>query len=191
MNLLKFFLFLILCSCNTKTNTDEPVAQEYSDEITVETNDTILVKKCVKEFIIWYRDNYKNVNNVRFVLQDSLGNYQVDIGAGDTYLERLRSSGYLSKSYVEVWSKYFSSRAEYFRDNPQNEGPPEGFEFDLVFITQEPELIWQQVEKMKLDISFPEPGKAIATTIELAYDFELSLEDGQWKIDYIATMNYD
>lgn len=190
------FLILVLFlhftwSCTTKSGAT-PAAEEQDPSERIQVlNDTIMIGNRIRDFIIWYRDHYKEVNDVKFVSPDEQGNYQVNPEECNKYLSRLNSSGFISKSYLEAWSKYFESKEKDFKQFPQSEGPPEGFEFDLVFITQEPELVWNQVQLLKLEISMTEEGKAIATTNELGYDFEMSMEDGQWKIDYISTMNYD
>lgn len=192
MRYLILSLFMVLTwSCTTKSGASPGVEepdQTLSHQI---LNDTVQIGNRIRDFILWYRDHYKEVNDVKFVSPDEQGNYQVNPEECKKYLGKLNSSGFVSKSYIDAWSKYFDSKEKDFNQFPQSEGPPEGFEFDLVFITQEPELVWNQVQLLKLEINMTEDGKAIATTNELGYDFEMSLEDGQWKIDYIATMNYD
>lgn len=191
MRLIMFILFAVTWSCTTTTGSGSSVDQPEQNESQKVLNDTLLIGNRIRDFILWYRDNYKEVNDVKFVSPDEQGNYKVNLAECNKYLSKLSSSGFISRSYVETWSKYFESKEKDFKQFPQTEGPPEGFEFDLVFITQEPELVWNQIQHLKLAITLPEEGKAIASTNELGYDFEMSKEDGQWKIDYIATMNYD
>ncbi|MEP7197415.1 MAG: hypothetical protein ABI851_12915 [Saprospiraceae bacterium] len=187
-------LIAILITCKPKSpviNLDV-LPMEHRDTIIV-SNDTIQIKEVVRKFIHWYETNYKMVNKVIFVDKDKKGNYKVNLEECNKFLNHLSSSGYISKVYVTEWKKYFDSKSEYFKSNPMNEGPPEGFDYDLVFMTQEPETVWKAIDSLKLEVSQIKDGKAIASTGdgEIGYDFEMGMEDGVWKIDYIATMNYD
>jgi hypothetical protein len=77
-------------------------------------------------------------------------------------------------------------------ENLQKEGPPDGFEFDLVLITQEPELVLNEINNLQFMVSEKNGDKAMLQIVgELGYDFELIKENGKWMIAYIATMNYD
>ena len=82
-------------------------------------------------------------------------------------------------------------KAQYLKENPQNEGPPEGFEFDLVLITQEPELVFKEIEKMTFTVTEKKGDKAILQINGLGYNIDLVKESGKWMIEYIATENYD
>ena len=93
---------------------------------------------------------------------------------------------------MDIWLKYFKDRSQYLLENLQNEGPPEGFEFDLVLITQEPELVLNEIDNLQFLVSENDGNKSILQIIgEFGYDIELINENGKWMIEYIATMNYD
>lgn len=156
------------------------------------SNDTLLMIQSVKGFLHWYKNNYAKANSFGFTYQDKQGNYQVSVNQGKEYLKFLKSSGFISDKYVDIWLKYFKDKAKYLLENLQNEGPPEGFEFDLVLITQEPELVLNEIDNLQFLVSENDGNKAILQIIgEFGYDIELINENGKWMIDYIATMNYD
>jgi hypothetical protein len=185
--------FLLLLSCG-----QENQSATSSTQVPVQTaevsNDSIALVTPIKDFLHWYKTNYKAANNFVFVAKDADGNYQVNLQECEKYMAYLESSGLISNRYRTDWFKYFESKATYLKDNPQNEGPPEGFEFDLVLISQEPEVVLNDIDNMTIAITKIEGDIAVLSvsgTPGYAYDFEMGKEQGKWKIDYIATMNYD
>ncbi len=170
----------------------DTLIQMQVDTTVVVMNDTMMLQKTIKGFLTWYKVNYAKANGFKLTYADAKGNYQVDSKECEKYLQFLKSSGHISESYIVDWRKYFDSKVEYFKDNIQNEGPPEGFSMDLVLITQEPELILNAIDKLKFKTKEIDDSSAvIEVTGESMYEFELSKKDGLWKIDYISTENYD
>jgi hypothetical protein len=154
--------------------------------------EAMLQVNTVKSFLKWYNGNYTKANVFAFTGLNQLGNYIVDQASCEQYLQFLKSSGYISDTYVLEWRKFFQSKTQYFKEFPQNEGPPYGFDVDLVLLTQEPELILEAIDKLKFKIKQRSAKTAIVEVVgEFSYDFELSWVKGKWKIDYISTMNYD
>lgn len=150
------------------------------------------MQETVKDFLRWYKTHYTKANSFGFTYQDKQGNFHVSIAQGEEYLNFLKSSGYIADKYVELWLQYFKDKALYLEENPQNEGPPEGFEFDLVLITQEPELMLNEIENLQFAVSENNGEKAILQVAgNWGYDFEMTKVNGKWLIEYIATMNYD
>ena len=73
---------------------------------------------------------------------------------------------------------------------------PEGFDFDLVLITQEPELILNKIERLKFKtISMKGSTAIIGVTCpgddSIDYEFEMHKTKTGWQIGYISTSNYD
>jgi len=192
---MKVYFFILLgiiasCKSNPKADPSENLAANTS--VQEMENDSTKMIRAVKEFLSWYKTNYNQANQFGFTFQDPQGNYMVNLDECQKYLTFLRSSGHISEIYEKEWKKYFESKAQYLKENLQNEGPPEGFEFDLVLITQEPEIILNQIDALKYVVTSNDEGTTVVRIEgELGYDFEMNLENGIWKIDYIATMNYD
>lgn len=181
-------LLFLLLACKPSGETS-PVAG--SDMSEVAPNDTLAMTNTVKGFLKWYKDNYEKANSFGFTYQDKQGNYHVSVQQCEEFLKYLKSSGYISDVYVGLWMQYFKDKAEYLEKNLQNEGPPEGFEFDLVLITQEPELVFKEVDKMKCSVMERKGDKATLQIDGLGYNIDLGKENGKWMIEYIATENYD
>lgn len=155
-------------------------------------NDTLALQETVKAFLMWYKTNYTQANSFGLTYQDKQGNYNVALGNCDLYLNFLKSSGYISDTYMGLWKKYFEDKAIYLKENLSSEGPPEGFEFDLVLITQEPELVLNTINDKLFAVVENSGTKAVLQMGgEEGYDFDMVKENGKWMIAYIATMNYD
>lgn len=192
MKLRILLLFVPLIACKPGAPSENVVTEISEVKADIQTSDTLAMQHTVKEFLSWYKSNYTQANSFGFTYQDKQGNYHVSIAQGEEYLKYLKSSGYISDKYVEDWLKYFIDKAAYLEENLQNEGPPEGFEFDLVLITQEPELVLNEVNNLQFAVTENNGEKAILQVAgDFGYDFEMVKENGNWKIAYIATMNYD
>jgi len=193
MKISTLLLIIILLSCKSKPETIEITTQTESIVSSeVSTNDTLAMQETVKAFLRWYKTNYTKANSFGYTYQDKQGNFHVSVAQGEEYLKFLKSSGYIAAKYVELWLQYFKDKADYLEKNLQNEGPPEGFEFDLVLITQEPELMLNEIDNLQFAVSERNGDKAILQVAgHWGYDFELTKENGKWLIEYIATLNYD
>lgn len=171
-----FYPILLVLSLSTSIKKEVSKNKFYFDNITTtNTNDSLNMIKSVKEFLQWYRVNYTKANSFKFTFEDNKGNYQVNLSACEDYLKYLKSSGYISDEYISLWMKYFTDKATYLKENPQNEGPSEGFEFDLVLITQEPELILNAIETIEFLVVETKENKAILNlTGEWMYDIDMT-----------------
>lgn len=157
----------------------------------ISIRDTSGMIQTVQSFLKWYKAHLNEKRNFKFLYRDDQNAFQVDTLQCRKYLRWLESSGYLSKSYFADWDKYFMSKAQYLRENPEKVEEPEGFEFDLVLITPEPEQFLDRIPKLKFRLIQHEGHKGTLAVVEGEYEFEMSNYGGKWKIDYIATMNYD
>lgn len=157
----------------------------------IESKDSTNVVKSIKGFLKWYKVNYKKSSGFRLVGSDKSGHYFVDQKVCEKYLKHLKSSGFISDFYVTKWRKYFSEKEKNFKNNPQNEGPPEGFDYDLVSGTQEPDLFYNATENHTFSIVKLEKSEAVVKSSEVwEHRFVLSKSGGKWKIDNIEILGY-
>jgi hypothetical protein len=153
--------------------------------------DSVQITKTIQSFLKWYKINYKNSVNFRLVGTDQNGYYYVDFKNCEKYLKNLKSSSYISEAYIKYWRKYFLEKDQNFKDNPQNEGPPEGFDYDLVTGTQEPDLLYNAGEKLIINILEATNIHAVAITKDIwDHRFTLSKQGKNWKIDHIELTGY-
>ena len=108
----------------------------------------------------------------------------------------MKSSKCISPTYVEHWQNFFDSRAIQLKKNKLKSDIPEGFDYDFVLITQEPDLVLNQISRAKfktvsaitsaclIDISWPVKDL-------MKYKFEMNYGKDGWQISYISTLNFD
>jgi hypothetical protein len=141
-------------------------------------------------FLEWYKNNYIRLYEYRLTVTDSSGNYQVDKKACEGYLSELKASGFISDEYLKLWNRYFDDQSVKFKMYTQNEGPPEGFDFDLVLHTQEPEVVCKVLKNMKFTYKEKSDGKVVVHADtgwpDWIYVFELTRINHHWYIDYIS-----
>ena len=188
-----FFIFIVLFTVNPKAeclNTGD--SKTGFHHIVSLNNDSLKMIQTVKGFLSWYKNNYIIANSFGLTYQDKDGFYHVSLSQGKKYLSFLKSSGFISEKYTEIWFQYFKDKSAYMKENLQKEGPPDGFEFDLVLITQEPELILNEIEKLQFAVGKIDGNKALLQMAgETGYEIEMEKDNGKWMIEYIATLNYD
>lgn len=161
-------------------------SSHLSNKISSPPNDSSAMVENVKSFFTFYKINYSKANDFNLITTDSMGNYQVEIKECKAYLDFLSTSGYLSALYTDEWTSYFNERAISFKINPQNEGPPEGFDYDLVTLTQEPELVFNHVHDLKFNIvSANESVAKLIMKGEWTYIVNMHKENGIWKMSSI------
>lgn len=179
-------LCLVLWSCqsnNTSSNTAS--ANSESAELQPAANTVVA-------FLTWYRDNYDSVGMMNLVTGNPPGdpnsNYAVDFPATEVYLGKLKASGYISDQYVKTWRTYFIKCDEEFKAEPQNDGPPSGFDYDFVMNSQDFDDDFKNIGNTRLDHGSLSGNKAtvfmeLPMSGQLRYD--LTKTDGKWLIDEI------
>ena len=114
-----YFLLFILFACKPTTTSGDSSTQAETISPSVEIiNDTVAMTKTVKEFLTWYKNNYTQTNSFGFTYQDKQGNYHVSVQQGEEYLKYLKSSGYISDVYVNLWMQYFKDKSDYLEKKP-------------------------------------------------------------------------
>lgn len=94
--------------------------------------------KTIIDFLKWYRKNmnrlgdFELVNNFKLRTYDSTKFYSVNFEETEKYLSEIKKGGYVSEMYLKNQRTYFKKCDENFKKNPQNDGAPAGFDFDLI-----------------------------------------------------------
>lgn len=174
-----------------------------SEAVPFSRKETIMVKtdpqpaqQVIIQFLKWYKANLNKANNFPILIKDSTGNFMVNKAASTAYLNFLKSSRCISQKYIDHWKIYFDDKAIELKDHPLQSDVPEGFDFDFVLITQEPELVLNQIGRIKFKtisvsasvalIGLKWPGKD-----SMEYEFEMYKTKAGWQIGYISTPNFD
>jgi hypothetical protein len=132
----------------------------------------------VYKFFKWYFDNKINVMELTNWTDEKAKFYRVNFSETEKYLKELQSSGFVSKIYIDNWRGYFKKCDESFLKNKQNEGPPDGFEFDFITNSQEyPEKVLPSDFKL-IEIK----GQKAKVKYADYLVYLLQLEESGWKI---------
>ncbi len=150
--------------------------------------------KTIMNFLKWYKSNYniqsELVNNASNETWDSLKYYSVNFKATEIYLNKLKSTGFISDKYINKWRSYFVKSEKDFKENPSNDGPPRGFEYDFILLIQEYDDCLNDINQLNI-ISLSQNSDyaimkiAFPTGNYLTY--VLSKYDDKWKIDDIKS----
>lgn len=168
-----FTLVLFLIACGTPRQEQDPL-------------------QTIKDFLNWYDVNYKEVNSFELVNQGEGVFYSVNFYETEKFLASLKSSGFVSDKYLDVFRKQFEEAQKTFEKDPINEGPPPGFDYDIVLWTQEPDLVIERGGNPTIIFSSIRDDEAsIALDVYMNLEFTLSKSNGKWMIDQILPTEGD
>lgn len=171
-------------------------ANKNSSTVPVVKTEPAPAQDVIIQFLKWYKANLHKANSFALLTKDSAGNFMVDQVAGKKYLSFLKSSKYLSGTYIAYWETYFNDKAAWLKSNPTQTDQPEGFDFDFVLITQEPETVLNQISRTKFKTVSMNSRVALiglkwAYKDAIEYEFEMYRGKEGWQISYISTPNFD
>ncbi len=156
------------------------------------TVDSIQARRTVTTFLNWYRMHMKAVNRAPLVNQRVGKPYSVNLKNGERYLANLQSSHLLTTTYLNQWRVFFKERNEGFRLSPQYEGPPTGFEYDLVMLTQDVDKQLASLTSLKIDnVVIIKNRATVELTLFDAYEFRLVRHANHWMINEILNMSQE
>ncbi len=153
------------------------------------------ITKPIRGFLAWYKSNYLRLYEYLLTYSDSNKNYRVNKINSEKYLKEIQSTGFVSKEFIRLWREYINSQDEKFKMNPQNEGPPEGFDFDLMLNTQEPEEVLNKIPQIEYKLIEVKNNTSIVHADtkmkDWIYVIELIKIRDKWYIDYISLKEPD
>lgn len=152
--------------------------------------------KTVTAFLSWYQKNQARLSQMNLVLNYVNGqgpngkNYEVDYNGVEKYLTEIKKSTFIHAKYVEKWRKYFKKCEEDFKANPQNAGPPKGFDYDLVMLTQEFDRELGSLDKLEIKSEVIESNNYALVMIKFTsgrvLKYELAKQNNKWLITDIS-----
>ena len=198
--LLTAAVYCCLSACNmpgpAQKKAVEIDSMKLQADIRVVTNDSTKVQKNVADFLRWYKANYKKANSFPLLAKDAAGNFLVDKAAYTDYLNFLNSSNLVSSRFIGYWKTFFIDKEAELRKNKIKSDIPDGFDFDLILITQEPELILSKIDSIHFNIasmndSVALVGLTLPSDSLISYEVEMYKKNNNWQVGYISTPNYD
>lgn len=193
MRFINLFFIFIFIQCNSKDSSLEEGRridiENYNLKIDdqINSDSTEIIKTC-KNFLLWYRDNFSRIDSIQLVPSskdsDLYNYYYVDTVNLKIYLDIILSSNLVSENYISSLKEYIFSCDKKMRESNQNDGPPEGLDFDLILSTQEVRESLNKIREAKPFIFTLEENKSVVSII-LAYELRFTLIkiDYKWVID--------
>lgn len=181
-------LLLLLCAMFLKTYA---TAQNHKQSTPAAT---------VRAFAKWYGANWEKMNALEagtinmgfFELKEGEENppYSINFKGVAQYIKMLSATGFFSEKYLVMQRQAFKDADKNFKENPQNDGPPEGFQWDRFFLTQEDFLQdIKNIDKIKIKEKLLKNNTADVYMYfphcNMTYHYRLSGEKGKWQIDSI------
>ncbi|AKD58322.1 hypothetical protein SD10_04145 [Spirosoma radiotolerans] len=116
--------------------------------------------------------------------------YSVNLKNGERYLAYLRTSNLLTDSYLNEWRLFFRQRNEGFKANPEVEGPPTGFDYDLVLLNQDVDQQLDSLKSLKIEkVTVAGPRARVQFSLLGIYEFRLVRRNNHWLINEILNLN--
>jgi len=163
----------------------------FVDE-TLNTTDSQQARQTVLDFLTWYKKNISAINRFPLVNQKGEEPYSVNLKNGERYLGYLKKSNLLTDKYLDNWRQYFKERNEGFRQNPENEGPPTGFEYDLVLLSQDVDMQLNSLSSLKINkIAVLNNSAKVNFKLIEEYQFELLRRNNRWMINNILNLSQE
>lgn len=152
--------------------------------------DSTRAVRAVTGFLRWYKIHIDSSSRIILVRQRPQEPYSVDLKKGEQYLAHLRSSGFLTEAYLGEWRQYFRDRNEGFRAHPQTEGPPLGFEYDLVLLSQDVDQQLKELSTLKInEVSIRKDRATVQFTLLFEYEIRLRRQNNRWVINEILNLS--
>jgi hypothetical protein len=184
-----YALIVLSAAC---ANRKETGTIESHTSQAIQVSDSSAVAQTVVEFLKWYRDHIKQLDQIPLVNQTNQGDttqhYSVNMPGTQNYLKAFKQSGYVSDQYIQNWQEYFKKSEQAFKAFPQNEGPPQGFDYDFVFNSQDYEEELTQMDKLTikpLTINSPKSTLLVQFPTGHQLKFWLTKQEDKWVIDQI------
>lgn len=190
---LAFILLATITSCN-ESKTPEQKADSQKTETFVK-KDTVVAPQIpiktadqtVKDFLCWYNDNYEKLGKLQLIKNnppsDTTKYYCVNFPETEKWLAMFKESGFVSDEFLTHWRNYFKKCEKNFQKDHVNDGPPDGFEYDFIFNSQEETPNNAEIQKATFTqnsigdkttiiLNFPKYGPISKTLVKS--------EDGRW-----------
>lgn len=104
-------------------------------------------RETVAGFLKWYAANYDRAYS--FELINTRGRYTVNLEGCRQYLAFLRSSGYLSDAFLDRMMGDFKGYEAIYKKDFVDDGPPEGFDYDLILRTQDIDDTLERIKNLR------------------------------------------
>jgi hypothetical protein len=200
-SILILFLIILLQSCSNKENGNSHRAASVSKKTNDVEADSKAQIEVVKNFMKWYIQNMNRLYKFRTIDGGSMNakeneeaeNYYVNFKEVEKYITELKKSGFLSDYFLQNKKQNFIDGEKYFKENPENDGPPFGFDYDPFFLTQDtfeedlPNIERAKYKIRQIDNSNVEVEFYLSIP-NINYKYSLKMINSKWLIDKIESV---
>lgn len=187
---MKYLFLLLLCLILFK---NQAIAQNTTQKPPEEI---------VRTFVKWYSRNWEkleksetntiNMGSLELKKNREPPFYAINFQGVEKYITMLSQTGFFSEKYFEALRNWFKDADKNFKANPQNDGPPEGFQYDRFFLTQDDFLQdIKNIDNIKITGKLLKKNNADVRMhfplCNITYRYGLSYKKGKWQIDSIIT----
>ncbi len=160
--------------------------------VSMTTGDSLQVTQTVLLFLNWYKTHIQRVSQIPLVNQQAGKPYSVNLKNGERYLTYLKSSNLLTNAYLNRWRTFFKERNDGFRMSPQHEGPPVGFDYDLVLLNQDVDQQLASLTSLKIDkVTIVKGQGTVLVKLFDAYEFRLLRRNNRLLINEILNLSQE
>ena len=144
-------LYILLCNYVSNVTIESHVSdlENFTASASTATQIEAIQTPIVIDFLKWYKKKYHEISTLSLV-NTSEEHYYVDLSECEAYLNILKSSGCVSFKYIEQMRTYFKTYFEQYKTALYTDGPPNGFDYDLILLTQEVDDTMQAIEHIKI-----------------------------------------
>lgn len=197
------FSILFLQSCQNKDKSqpeNNSIDKVDLDEKSDLSNDNKEQITLVKDFMKWYINNMDMLGKFDVIgggpmdakENEEAENYYVDFKEAEKYILELKRSGFLTDNLLKNEEKSFLEADKYYKENPENDGPPYGFDYDHFFLTQEAfEEDLLNIDKSKYVVNQKDDFNSEVTfvlPISGSYKYSLKKIGTKWFIEKIESV---
>ena len=152
--------------------------------------DSVSAARAVVNLLSWYKNHIDSASRIILVDQKPGKPYSVNFKNGEKYLAYLRSSHLLTDTFLNEWRIYFRERQQGFQLTHQNEGPPTGFEYDLVLLSQDVDMQLKSLKKLKITkVKVQKDRASVEFDLLANYECKLVRKNGVWLINEILNLS--
>ncbi|AQY20976.1 hypothetical protein [Riemerella anatipestifer] len=153
----------------------------------------------IKSFLYWYKKNqeklyqFNTIKGGAFSQNNEQIGYYVDFDEVKKEINFLKESDLFSQNFLKEYEMTYNEGSQNFKKNPQNDGPPFGFDYDYFFLTQDDyEADLKQIEKINFKLNeVNEKLSFVSFNLKncgMTYKYTL-IKSNKWQIDKIENVN--
>lgn len=193
-------LFFVSCDKGIKVHDPNPSILRNDILKSVDENQKQAPERVVKDFLSWYNKNFDTIysfNTIKGGANENSTNptnYYVDFKVVDEYINYFKKTGFFTDDFLNQYKNIFVEGDKRFKKDPQNDGPPDGFDFDYFMMTQEDfTKDLHNVDQIKFDSKkIDDQTSSVIFEFKnsgMKYKYTVKSINGKWQIDKIENIS--